>query len=135
MKENKTQQTENSVEDFLNTITDEKMREACQITAILMQDITQEAPKMWGTSIVGFGTYHYQSTTGRQGDWFKIGFAPRKQNLTFYMSLIDIAQHTEILGRLGKYTTGKSCLYVRKMTDIDITVLKELLLVALSTKA
>lgn len=92
----------------------------------LMQKITQVTPKMWGDSIVGFGNYHYKYESGREGDWFLTGFSPRKQNLTLYlMSGFDL--HQELLEKLGKYKTGKGCLYIKKIADVDFTVLTELI--------
>lgn len=126
MKENKTQQTDLSVVDFLNAITDEKMREACQKVSALMEEVAQDAPKMWGTSIVGFGFYEYKYATGRQGTWFRFGFAPRKKQLTLYL-MAGFETQTEILARLGKHSIGKSCLYINHLADIDMAVLKELL--------
>lgn len=130
MKENKTKQTVQSVEDFIASLTNDTMREDCKSVMVLMQDLTQDTPKMWGASIVGFSSYQYHYTSGRQGEWFKIGFSPRKQNLTLYISA-GFEQHTEILARLGKHTIGKSCLYIKKLANIDIEVLKELLLASL----
>ena len=125
MKQNKTQQTEASVEEFLNAIETEKIREMCQKVSALMQEIAQEPPKMWGASLVGFGRYAYKYATGRQGEWFRIGFAPRKKQITLYFSG-GFEQYTDILARLGKHTIGKSCLHINSLADIDMTVLKEL---------
>ena len=90
-----------------------------------MKEITGEEPVMWGTSIIGFGSYQYKYASGREGEWFLTGFSPRKQNITLYiMSGFD--QYDQLLAKLGKYKTGKSCLYINKINDIDTDVLKEL---------
>jgi len=127
MKQNKTQQTEQSVADFLNQIPDESVQESCKVIAQCMQGIAKAEPKMWGTTVVGFGLYHYTYATGREGDWFQFGFSPRKNNLTLYISK-GFEHQTEVLDRLGKHSIGKSCLYIKNIADIDIEVLKELLL-------
>ena len=126
MKANKTQPTEQTATDFIQAIADEKMRQDCQTVAALMEEIAQEAPQIWGGNIVGFKTYRYQYTSGREGEWFKFGFAPRKGKLTLYFSQ-GFENHTELLAKLGKHSIGKSCLYVKKLADIDMQVLKELL--------
>lgn len=128
--ENKTKVTEQSVEEFINQIADEATRQDCQTISALMQEISGEAPKMWGTSMVGFGTYHYKYESGREGDMFKIGFAPRKGKLTLYFAR-HLEDQPDILGRLGKHSIGKSCLYLKKLADIDTEVLKELMKVNL----
>jgi len=91
----------------------------------LMQRVTGEKPVMWGDSIIGFGSYHYKYASGREGDWFLTGFAPRKQNLTLYI-MSGFELYDELLGKLGKYKTGKSCLYINKLEDVDQDVLLEL---------
>ena len=93
--------------------------------AKMMKQVTKAEPKMWGTSIVGFGTYHYKGKSGREGDWMLVGFSPRKQNLTLYI-MAGFDRYDELLKKLGKYTTGKSCLYIKKLADVDKKVLKEL---------
>jgi len=126
MAELKTKMNEKSVDAFLNTVTDDSKRQDCLVILDLMQKITQVTPKMWGDSIVGFGNYHYKYESGREGDWFLTGFSPRKQNLTLYlMSGFDL--HQELLEKLGKYKTGKGCLYIKKIADVDFTVLTELI--------
>ena len=125
MAELKTTQNDKSVTAFLNGIADEKKRQDSFTILELMQQVTGLEPKMWGDSIVGFGTYHYKYASGRQGDSPLTGFSPRKQNLTLYiMSGFD--QYEALLQDLGKYKTGKACLYINKITDIDLQVLKEL---------
>lgn len=124
MAEVKTQVTRASVEKFLQQIRDEKKREDCYAILKIMKKATGTEPKMWGPSIIGFGDYHYVYESGREGDWFLTGFSPRAQNLTLYiMGSFD----PELLKRLGKYKAGKSCLYVKKLEDIDTKVLRELI--------
>ena len=125
MAELKTKQNETSIADFLNNIPDEQKRQDCLALQELMQQVTGAEPKMWGDSIVGFGTYHYKYASGRQGEWFLMGFSPRKQNLTLYI-LAGFDQYDELLERLGKHKTGKSCLYIKQLADIDIVTLREL---------
>jgi hypothetical protein len=124
MAELKTQVTKASVEKFLDGIKDEKKRQDCYQLLKLMKKATRSEGKMWGTSIVGFGDYRYTYASGRQGDWFLAGFSPRVQNLTVYMlGGFD----GETLKKLGKYKTGKGCLYINKLEDVDLKVLDELI--------
>jgi hypothetical protein len=126
MAELKTKLTDASVEAFLNTLEDESKRKDAQTILQMMQDVTGEAPRMWGNSIVGFGSYRYKYASGKEGDWMLTGFSPRKQNLTLYiMSGFEI--NADIMSRLGKHTTGKGCLYIKKLKDVDPTVLRELI--------
>jgi hypothetical protein len=126
MAENKTQPNQNSVEDFLNQVTDEgKRRDAFTILA-LMQEITNTEPIMWGPSIVGFGSYHYKYASGREGDSPYVGFSPRKQNLTLYI-VSGFDEYGELLQKLGKHKTGKACLYINRLSDIDLPTLRELI--------
>ena len=125
-EELKTKETEASVEDFINQIADENVREDSKKIAEMMQKATKSEPKMWGASIVGFGTYHYKYASGREGDWMRIGFSPRKQNLTLYI-MDGFEKYDELMANLGKYKTGKSCLYVKRLSDVDEKVLKELI--------
>ncbi len=126
MAENKTKPTTKSVPDFLNSIEDPDKKKDCQALSALMEEITGSKPKMWGDSIIGFGDYHYKYASGREGDWFLVGFSPRKQNLTLYiMGYLEF--FTDILEGLGKYKHGKGCLYVKKLEDIDTDVLKTLI--------
>jgi hypothetical protein len=121
----KTQKTGASVEDFLNTVDQERKRADSFAILELMREVTGEEPAMWGTSIVGFGTYRYKYASGREAEWFLTGFAPRKRNLTLYiMSGFDA--YESLLANLGKYRTGKSCLYINKLDDIDTDTLREL---------
>lgn len=125
MAELKTRPGEAGVDKFLNRIEDAGRRTECRIVLELMQDATGCAPRMWGDSIVGFGTYHYRYASGREGDWFLTGFSPRKQNLTLYI-MAGFDRYEELMLRLGKYKTGKSCLYLKRLSDIDLSVLREL---------
>ena len=125
MAELKTTQNDKSVTAFLNGIADEKKRQDSFNILELMQQVTGLEPKMWGDSIVGFGTYHYKYASGRQGDSPLTGFSPRKQNLTLYI-MPGFDQYEALLQDLGKYKTGKACLYINKIADIDLQVLKEL---------
>jgi hypothetical protein len=127
MAELKTKKTTASVAEFLNGILDAGQRKDSKELAKLMASITGHKPKMWGDSIVGFGDLHYRSASGREGDWFKVGFSPRKQNLTLYLALVDLAGYDALLSKLGKHSTGKSCLYVKKLEDVDQQVLEELI--------
>jgi hypothetical protein len=121
----KTKQNDQSVEVFLNGIEGEKKRQDSFVILDLMKQVTGKEPKMWGDSIVGFGNYHYKYATGREGDMPLVGFSPRKQNLTLYiMSGFD--EYNELLRKLGKYKTGKSCLYINKLEDVDLQTLREL---------
>jgi hypothetical protein len=122
----KTKPNEKNVEAFLKSVESEKKRKDSFKILDLMRRITDEAPVMWGPSIVGFGSYHYKYASGREGDWLLTGFSPRKQNLTLYiMSGFD--RYEELLKKLGKYKTGQSCLYIKKLEDIDLEVLEELI--------
>lgn len=125
MAELKTRKNDASVEDFLNNVENEERRRASFVVLDLMKEVTNEEPKMWGDSIVGFGSYHYKYASGREADWMLTGFSPRKQSLTLYiMSGFDA--YDKLLDDLGKYTTGKSCLYIKKIEDVDLDVLREL---------
>lgn len=127
----KTKQTDSSVESFLNSVADEQQRKDSFTILDMMKRATQEAPKMWGASMVGFGLKRYKSpATGREVDWFVIGFSPRKANLSLHLT-IDISKHADALQKLGKHKTGKGCLYINKLEDVDLKVLKELIKTAL----
>ncbi|MFN0085568.1 MAG: DUF1801 domain-containing protein [Blastocatellia bacterium] len=125
MAELKTKRNEASVEEFLNQIPDEKQRRDSFTILEIMKKVTGKKPEMWGPSIIGFGTYHLKYESGRELDWFLTGFSPRKQNLTLYL-MTGFHRYPELMGKLGKYKTGKSCLYVKKLEDIDLKVLKQL---------
>ena len=123
--ENKTKRTQAGVSSFLSTIKDPKRRGECQALVKLMQEASGEKPAMWGTSIVGFGMYHYLGRSGREGDWFITGFSPRVQALTIY-AMPGVDSFPELMRSLGKYTTGKSCIYVKKLDDVHLPTLKKL---------
>lgn len=125
MAELKTKQTNQSVEKFLKSIAEVGTRDDCLTIMQIMKQATRAEPKMWGTSIVGFGTYHYKYASGREGDWPLTGFSPRKQNLTLYI-MPGFTRYEELMQKLGKYKTGKSCLYIKKLADVNMSVLKQL---------
>jgi len=122
----KTKPTKATVEGFLHSVADEAKRADCFAVMKLMEQITKEKAKMWGPSIVGFGNYHYKYESGREGDFFITGFSPRAQNLTLYI-MAGFDRYDELMKKLGKYKTGKSCLYVKRLEDIDLKILKELI--------
>jgi hypothetical protein len=126
MAELKTKKTEASVDDFLNGVKDEATKKDCLEIVKLMKQATKADPKMWGSSIVGFGTQHLKYASGRELDWMVIGFSPRKQNLTLYIPG-SLESYADLLKKLGKHTTGKGCLYVKSLKDVDAKVLKELI--------
>ena len=122
----KTKLNDASVTNFLNRVDDEQKRKDSFEIMKMMKRVTKAEPKMWGTSIVGFGSYHYKGASGREGDWMLIGFSPRKQNLTLYI-MPGFERYPELMKKLGKHTTGKSCLYIKRLSDVDTDVLKELM--------
>ncbi len=124
---NKTQLTEASAEDFFNTISDEQRRADSLKVDEIMRRVTGEEPKMWGTGIVGYGLRHLKYESGREMDWMVIGFSPRKGNLTLYVGLGGDNRYDDLLARLGKHKTGKGCLYINKLSNIDESVLEELI--------
>lgn len=126
MAELKTKPTAQSVESFLSRISDDQKREDCFTLLELMKQVTKTEPQMWGSSIVGFGSYHYTYASGREGDWPLTGFSPRKQNLTLYI-MAGFDQYDELLKNLGKHTVGKSCLYIKRLADVDLPTLTELI--------
>jgi len=121
----KTKETSASVSAFLAKIADETRRKDCLAVADIMRDVTKEEPKMWGSSIVGFGRYRYKYDSGREGEYMITGFSPRKGDLTLYI-MPGFEPFPDLMKRLGKYKTGKSCLYIKKLADVDVRVLKEL---------
>lgn len=126
MAEMKTKATEADVKTFVEGIEDEGQRRDAQELLRIMKRVTGEKPAMWGESIVGFGRYHYRYESGREGDWFLTGFSPRKRDLTLYI-MAGFDRWDELMHRLGKYKTGKSCLYIRRLEDVDARVLAELI--------
>ena len=127
MAELKTKPTEASVKDFLNQIPDEERREDCFAVAKIMEEITGNKPKMWGPSIVGFGTYRYKYASGREGDWPVTAFSPRKKDLTLYITLTGFVKYAELMEQLGKHSTSKSCLYIKRLSEIHVPTLKKLI--------
>lgn len=122
----KTKKNTASVKTFLQSVVDTQMREDCITVAELMTSITKSNPKMWGATIVGFGEYHYKYESGREGDWFLCGFSPRKQALTLYI-MGGLESQKDLLAKLGKFKIGKSCLYIKRLDDVDMKVLKALI--------
>jgi hypothetical protein len=127
MAELKTKPTTESVTTFLNKVADNTRREDCFAVLEMMRDVTKEEPTMWGSSIVGFGRYRYKYESGREGEWPITGFSPRKGDLTLYIVPGFEKFAPDLMKRLGKYKTGKSCLYIRKLADVDRKVLKQLI--------
>ena len=124
LAEIKTKPTSASVEDFINTIKDEQKRKDSFVLLEMMKKATGEEPVLWGSSVIGFGSKRYKSpTSGREVDWLRIGFSPRKANLSLYIS-VGIKEHDAALKKLGKHKTGVGCLYINKLEDIDMKVLK-----------
>lgn len=123
----KTKPTAASVEDFIQAIADEQKRKDCFVLIDMMKKATGEEPKLWGSSIIGFGNRRYKSpNTGREVDWLLIGFSPRKANLSLYIS-VNIQEHAEALQKLGKHKTGVGCLYINKLEDVDVKVLQKMI--------
>ena len=133
LAEIKTKQTEASVDDFLSTIKDEAKRKDSLVILKLMKKALKEKPKLWGSSMIGFGKKIYKSpATGREVEWFKIGFSPRKANISLHL-VLDIKKYSTELKKLGKHKTGVGCLYINKLADVDIKVLEKL--IGISAKA
>lgn len=130
MAENKTKPTKNNVTAFLNKISDKQLRSDCFALLDMMQTVSKYVPVMWGSAIIGFGTYHYVYKSGREGDTVVIGFSPRKQNISIY--LMGGLNNVEVeLSKLGKYRTGKGCLYIKSLSDVNPEVLKKVFVKAL----
>jgi len=121
----KTQPTNKSVKDFIDGIADDTRRRDCRTIMRIMKKVTKARPKMWGSNIVGYGKYHFKYASGREGEWFAAGFSPRVQSLTLYI-MSGFRQYASLMKKLGKHTTGKSCLYIKRLDDIDLDVLEEL---------
>jgi len=129
----KTKETEASAEDFIKKIPDEQKRKDCMAIVNMMEKATKSPPKLWGSSIIGFGNLRYKSPrTGREVDWFTIGFSPRKANITIY--LMNIVAHAAALNKLGKHKTSGGCLYINKMEDVDTKILQEVINSAVNKK-
>ncbi len=121
----KTQENEADVNDFIDHIEDDQKRNDSRLLVTLMSEVTRDSPKMWGKSIIGFGKTSYSNTQAKDVKWFSVGFSPRKQNLTIYC-MSGFPELQSLLGQLGKHSTGKSCLYIEKLEDIDMNVLREI---------
>lgn len=126
MADLKTKLNDGNVFDFLNSVENEQRKNDSFEMLRIMQEVVGETPKMWGGSIIGFGSYHYKYASGREGDWMLTGFSPRKQSLTLYI-MSGFKGYEDLLAQLGKYKTGKSCLYIKKLEQVDETVLRELI--------
>jgi len=127
-KANKTQQTDTGADAYFAAIADPARRTDCEKLAVMMQKATGEPARMWGPAIVGFGSYHYKYESGREGDMCKLGFASRKDAMALYG--LGIEANADLVAKLGKYKTGKGCLYIRKLDEVDAKVLKQLLAAA-----
>ncbi|HET8771830.1 MAG TPA: DUF1801 domain-containing protein [Gemmatimonadaceae bacterium] len=125
MAELKTVPTGRSVDAFIDALTPAR-QEDCRTLVRMMTEVTGAEPKMWGPSIVGFGSYHYRYESGREADWMLIGFSPRKSDLTLYI-MPGFSEHAEQLATLGRHRTGKSCLYIKRLADVDLAVLRDLM--------
>ncbi len=129
LAEIKTKQTAESVDSFIENIPHEQKRKDSQVILKMMEKAMKEKPKMWGSSMIGFGNVRYKSpATGREVDWFKIGFSPRKANISLH--LIDLKRHEEALTKLGKHKTGVGCLYINKLEDVDTKILEKMIAAA-----
>lgn len=126
MAELKTQQTDASVQAYLEAIDDEQRRHDCMAITVLMRRVTKEEPKMWGAGIVGFGSYHYKYESGHEGDACLVGFASRKGDISLYI-MSGFESRERLLAELGKHKTGKACLYIKRLSDVQIPVLEKLI--------
>jgi hypothetical protein len=122
-----THQTDASVQEFLAQVPDDQRREDAGRLCVMMQEITGEPPVMWGSSIVGFGAYHYRYASGHEGDSALAGFSPRRQHLVIYLVGEFADRHQAVLARLGSHKTGKGCLYIKRLDDVDLDALRELI--------
>lgn len=121
----KTQRNAGSVKQFLDKVPDERRRDDARAVSAIMEDVTGEKPAMWGTSMVGFGSYHYKYESGQEGDWPLVAFAPRKDSLTLYI-MPGFKDYSGLLEKLGKHKTGRSCLYIKSLEDVHVPTLKTL---------
>jgi hypothetical protein len=126
MSELKTKPNEQSVQNFISSVADAQRRADCFELIELMQTATGHEALMWGATIIGFGKCHYQYESGRKGEWMLIGFSPRKNDVSLYL-MSGVESHQDLLDKLGKYKTGKSCLYLKRLADVDKKVLKQLI--------
>ncbi len=130
----KTKQNTASVEGFIDSVPDEQKRKDSHVILKMMEKATKEQPKMWGTSLIGFGNKTFKSpATGREVDWFKIGFSPRKANLSLHL-ILDLKKHADALKNLGKHKTGSGCLYINRLADVDMKILEKLIAAAAAAK-
>ena len=130
----KTKQTAASVDSFIDSVPDEQKRKDSHVILKMMEKATKEQPKMWGSSLIGFGNKRFKSpATGREVDWFKIGFSPRKANLSLHL-ILDLKKHADTLNKLGKHKTGAGCLYINKLEDVDLKILEKLIAAAAEVK-
>jgi len=125
MAELKTHRTDTSVDAIIDGIDDDARRQDCRVLLDLMRKATGEDPEVWSSGVVGFGTYHYKSSSGQEGDWFPVGFASRKAAITVYLG-VGLGEVEELLAKLGKHKTGKGCIYIKRLADVDMAVLEEL---------
>lgn len=124
--DNKTSTTDKDPLEFLDEwVEDEQKVQDSLVLIDMMRKITGHEPKMWGPTMIGFGDWHYVSPSGREGDWFSMGFSPRKAAFSLYITM-DASDHPELMEKLGKHTTGKGCIYVKRLSDIDMNVLEKL---------
>jgi len=121
----KTHRTDDSAVAMIRDIADEGRRADCEVLLDLMQRVTGAEPAVWSSGLIGFGTYHYKSASGQEGDWFPVGFANRKAAITVYLG-ISIEDSAELLAKLGKYKPGKGCIYIKRLADVDLAVLEQL---------
>ena len=131
MSENKTQPTSRAVEDFIEAVAHDGKRADAKVLDALFRKVTGEEPRMWGLTMIGYGTYHYNYDSGREGDFLRTGFSPRKAKHSIYLmgSYCDdltSKKNEKLLAQLGKYSSGKSCLYINKLADVDLSVLEQL---------
>ncbi len=126
MAENKTQKTTASAAGYINSVSDAQIRADCKAVAIMIRAATGKNAKMWGTSLIGYGTYDYRYASGREGSFFVAGFSPRTHNISIYI-MSGFGEHASLMKKLGRYKTGKSCLYIKKLDDVNLRVLQSLI--------
>lgn len=133
MAEQKTRPGKENVLEYLNRVEPAQKRTDCLSLLDILQEETKEEPVLWGGSIIGFGELHYKYDSGHEGDWFKSGFAPRKQNISLYIMGYSKAGYADLLDKLGNYKTGAACLYINKLSDVDTAVLRQIIRRTLAT--
>lgn len=131
MAELKTKQTDKSIESYLKGISDENKRNDALSLIEMFKDITSSEPAIWGDGIIGFGNFHFKYASGREVDWFKTGFSVRKDKFTIYLMIANLEKYSGLTLKLGKFKASKSCIYIKSLKDIDISVLKEIVIAAL----